>query len=278
MFRKMKKWHAWMCAAITMAAVCCPSQISAEENKIAVAIPVTVEVTGEGADVNEAFQVVLEGASPDSVMPEQTTLSVKQGESGQFGPMEYTVPGDYSYIVSQRAGATANITYDKTRYAVTVRVVNGENGGLATEIWAVRDGSEEKEAALIFRNEYVKETTPQTEPETKPETEPQTESETRPETEPMTEVQTEPGTEFESETDTEVQSETELLTETETQTEAETDTEIETQKNINDKKASDSTPTTGDDTPILLWVGLMAAALAVIAALAISRRKRSPKN
>lgn len=47
-----------------------------------------------------------------------------------------------------------SITYDTTAYTVTVRVVNDGNGGLAAEIWAIRDGSQNKTDRIVFENKW----------------------------------------------------------------------------------------------------------------------------
>lgn len=70
--------------------------------------------------------------------------------------------------------------------------------------------------------------------------------------------------------------ETEAETETETETESETETEKETEKQSETTTAK-AAPKTGDTTPIARWIGVLAGAAVVLAALLWSRRKNSEK-
>ena len=60
------------------------------------------------------------------------------------------------------------MVYDNSMYKVTVRVVNTETGGLAAQIWAVKNQSEQKVDEIKFIN-YYNETT-QAKTESKPNT------------------------------------------------------------------------------------------------------------
>lgn len=131
-----------------------PGQVKAAQNSCEVSIPVQIEVSGDKIPDGETYQVRMEAVTKDAPMPAQNVQERKNAGSISFGPMTYTVPGDYQYKISQTAGKTDRFTYDTSTYLVTVRVVNAENGTLKSEMWAVKDGSETKSGTISFRNHY----------------------------------------------------------------------------------------------------------------------------
>ena len=70
----------------------------------------------------ETLTVELE-AVDNAPLPEVTTLEITDGETGSFGPINYTKPGYYVYTVRQRAGVNTRGTYDETVYYLRVSVV-----------------------------------------------------------------------------------------------------------------------------------------------------------
>lgn len=131
-----------------------PKQASAEGYSCSASVPVEVEVSGEKIPEGMEYQIVLEAVTKDAPMPEKTVLTVRNEGKAEFGPIAYTVPEDYQYKVYQLDGKADRFTYDKTAYTVTVRVVNDENGGLRTEVWAVPEGSGGKTDSIRFDNCY----------------------------------------------------------------------------------------------------------------------------
>lgn len=134
-----------------------PAQASAAEASCSVSVPVQTEVTGETDErraPSSEFTVVLEAEAKGVPMPEITSLTMKNNDRAQFGPITYTVPGDYVYRVYQKPGTAKNFTYDQSVYTVTVRVVNTEDGGIAAEIWAIRDGGQNKVDEILFTNQW----------------------------------------------------------------------------------------------------------------------------
>ena len=133
---------------------------SAEETVTAyqatVNIPVTVTVSGDDAP-DEEFTVVLTALDSSNPMPETTSLTLSDGEEGEFGPITYTKPGDYKYTITQTAGSTSYMTYDTTVFYVTVRVQNNESyTGLEYAIWAYEDEDDEtNESAKLEAIEFV---------------------------------------------------------------------------------------------------------------------------
>ena len=131
-----------------------PGQVKAAQNSCEVTIPVQIEVSGDKIPDGETYQITMEAVTKDAPMPAQNVQERKNAGNISFGPMTYTVPGDYQYKISQTAGKTDRFTYDTSTYLVTVRVVNAENGTLKSEMWAVKDGSETKSGTISFGNHY----------------------------------------------------------------------------------------------------------------------------
>lgn len=143
------KWYVLLLAA----AFFMPEGIKAEMADCTVSIPVIVEMSGSAPEDTE-FEVILTGENQDTPMPEQSIGTIRGNEKFYFGPISYTVPGDYHYTVKQKAGNALSFTYDTSIYEVTVRVINQEHGGLEAEIWACRQGESEKQDAIRFMNKY----------------------------------------------------------------------------------------------------------------------------
>ena len=88
-------------------------------------------------------------------IPQETELciTVSNGAGrGLFGAIEYTEPGEYHYEISQKSGSVKNIRYDQSPYEVTVYVLNDGQGGFESEVWASRKGSGSKTDAIQFVN------------------------------------------------------------------------------------------------------------------------------
>lgn len=131
-----------------------PGQVKAAQSSCEVTIPVQIEVSGDKIPDGEIYQVTMEAVTKDAPMPAQKVQERKNAGTVSFGPMTYTVPGDYQYKISQTAGKTDRFTYDTSTYDVTVRVVNAENGTLKAEMWAVKNGSDTKSGTITFGNHY----------------------------------------------------------------------------------------------------------------------------
>ena len=118
----------------------------------------------EGADIDDfegQFTFKIEGVSaPDGVtdipMPENTTITNSdtyakdvEGETFyEFGEIEYTVPGTYTYTITEEAGSLGYITYDEQEYTMTVTVVDNHDG----TVTATMDPAA---GAMVFINEYT---------------------------------------------------------------------------------------------------------------------------
>ena len=114
----MKKVYMGVLFSLLLAAWALPMGAGAEEYACTASIPVRVQVY---AQTDTAFTVQLE-APEGTPLPESRTLTFTGSGEGAFGPVEYTVPGDYVYTLHQTKGNAAYVTYDETVYTVTVRV------------------------------------------------------------------------------------------------------------------------------------------------------------
>lgn len=136
---------AWMLLALP---------VSAAEYVCTATIPVEVEVTGESLPSGVDSRLVFVSDDAGNPVPEQTDIAVKDSQAVSFGPVSYTEPGDYTYRIYQEKGSAYDVVYDESVYSVTVRVVNGKGGGLKAEIWAVKDGGQNKTDKIKFTNVY----------------------------------------------------------------------------------------------------------------------------
>lgn len=128
--------------------------VCAEEKSCTVSIPAETLVSGKTAPDGTEFELVLEPLGADCPMPSKAEIVGKGSGKVSFGPIVYTVPEDYQYRIYQKEGNAENFIYDKTVYTVTVRIVNTDDGGLEAQIWAVKDGAEDKTGRILFTNLY----------------------------------------------------------------------------------------------------------------------------
>lgn len=117
-------------------------------------LPVSIQSTGETPLPKETLTVELE-AVDDAPLPQVTTLEITDGETGSFGPIDYTKPGYYVYTVRQRAGVNTRGTYDETVYYLRVSVV-WDNDKLVARmaVHTQADLMDEKVSSITFNNSY----------------------------------------------------------------------------------------------------------------------------
>lgn len=117
-------------------------------------LPVSIQSTGETPLPKETLTVELE-AVDNAPLPEVTTLEITDGETGSFGPINYTKPGYYVYTVRQRAGVNTRGTYDETVYYLRVSVV-WDNDKLVARmaVHTQPDLMDEKVSSITFNNSY----------------------------------------------------------------------------------------------------------------------------
>lgn len=154
--------------------LCFPTIVSATDSyETSVSIPVRVKSNLE--DSSDLFTFTLERKDGSSeFLPEQTQISIKQGEDGIFGPINYDKPGKYEYLIKQLPGDNKEITYDDTIYDVMVFVENTKDksgnftGGLTSTMVLKKDGVENKPTLVVFENTYEIKVPPKPEPKPTP--------------------------------------------------------------------------------------------------------------
>ena len=141
--------RCWLPAAALLLALLCPLPVWAA--RVGTAIPVSVRTDGAAADAVYRVELTPLDAAP---APAQSVLTVKNGGTVYFTGFAFDEPGDYRYLVAERGGGTAHMTYDAHSYTVTVRVTGRPDGGLAAGLWAVRSGETAKADSVLFVNRY----------------------------------------------------------------------------------------------------------------------------
>ena len=153
MIRRIGKRLAAVLASAVLGAMMMPSAAFAQD-PVSVSIPVEIKVSGSSIPADTEYKLVIEGLD-NAPMPESTVITIKDAGTASFGPILYTVPDDYQYRIYQDSEKKDNFTYDSGIYTVTVQVVNGEDGKLAANIVAGKEGVSEKAEGMIFNNAYT---------------------------------------------------------------------------------------------------------------------------
>ena len=157
MIEKLKKLCRLICISALIGILLFPGQVMADtgENSCRVTLPVSVIYRNQNSADSRVFEYVLSAKESGVPMPQETELriTVSNGAgSGSFGTIEYTEPGEYHYEISQKTGFVKNIRYDQSTYEVTVYVLNDGQGGFESEVWASKNGSGSKTDAIQFVN------------------------------------------------------------------------------------------------------------------------------
>lgn len=154
MNQKWKRFCIGLCLAVSVILSAMPCFASEKEYKCEVTLPVQIEIIGDQTSAKEMFEVSLTSADVNTPMPEISTKTREGVGDISFGPISYTLPEDYHYVITQKKGTAQNWVYDQTIYEVTVRIVNNEDGELVSEVWVSKSGSNEKCDKIKFTNRY----------------------------------------------------------------------------------------------------------------------------
>ena len=111
----------------------------------------TVRTEGAATDAACVVSITPLDAAP---APAQASLTIQGSGTAYFTGFAFDAPGDYRYTVTQAGGTAAHTVYDTHSYTVTVRVTGRPDGGLNTELWAVRSGETAKADSVKFTNRY----------------------------------------------------------------------------------------------------------------------------
>lgn len=136
---------------------------SVESTKVENAFKVQKKISGRNWITSDAFTMTLaaEGGAP---MPKGAkdgvaTITLKKDvQVGNFGTIEYTKPGTYTYVIAEQAGDETALTFSKATYRATVTVTDDGAGKLSakTKIAQLTDdagnAAESTVEAAIFTN------------------------------------------------------------------------------------------------------------------------------
>ncbi len=110
---------------------------------------------GVGAP-DEEFTFTLTAGNGANPMPSGSTAGVKsiQAKAGSvnFGTMDFSLPGTYTYTVAETAASTEGFTYDSTVYTLTVSV--SDTNGVLSAVADYKKGSVSVQN-MTFSNTYV---------------------------------------------------------------------------------------------------------------------------
>lgn len=136
---------------------------SVESTKVENAFKVQKKISGRNWTTSDAFTMTLaaQGGAP---MPKGAkdgvaTIALKKDvQVGNFGTIEYTKPGTYTYVIAEQAGDETELTFSKATYRATVTVTDDGAGRLSakTKIAQLTDdagnAAERTVEAAVFTN------------------------------------------------------------------------------------------------------------------------------
>ena len=136
---------------------------SVESTKVENAFKVQKKISGRNWTTSDAFAMTL-SAEGEAPMPKNakagvTTITLKKDvQVGNFGTIEYTKPGTYTYVIAEQAGDETELTFSKATYRATVTVTDDGAGRLSakTKIAQLTDdagnAAERTVEAAVFTN------------------------------------------------------------------------------------------------------------------------------
>lgn len=136
---------------------------SVESTKVENAFKVQKKISGRNWTTSDAFTMTLaaQGGAP---MPKNAkdgvaTITLKKDvQVGNFGTIEFTKPGTYTYVIAEQAGDETELTFSKATYRATVTVTDDGAGRLSakTKIAQLTDdagnAAERTVEAAVFTN------------------------------------------------------------------------------------------------------------------------------
>lgn len=136
---------------------------SVESTKVENAFKVQKKIFGRNWTTSDAFTMTLtaEGEAP---MPKGAKDGVamitlkKDVQVGNFGTIEYTKPGTYTYVIAEQSGNETALTFSKATYRATVTVTDDGPGKLSAKTKIAQltddagDAAERTVEAAVFTN------------------------------------------------------------------------------------------------------------------------------
>lgn len=136
---------------------------SVESTKVENAFKVQKKISGRNWTTSDAFTMTLtaqgEAPMPKGAQDGVSTIALsKDVQVGNFGTIEYTKPGTYTYVIAEQAGDETALTFSKATYRATVTVTDNGTGKLTakTKIAQLTDDAgntaERTVEAAVFTN------------------------------------------------------------------------------------------------------------------------------
>lgn len=136
---------------------------SVESTKVENAFKVQKKISGRNWITSDAFTMTLtaqgEEPMPKGAKDGVATITLKKDvQVGNFGTIEYTKPGTYTYVIAEQAGDETALTFSKATYRATVTVADDGAGKLSakTKIAQLTDDAgdavERTVEAAVFTN------------------------------------------------------------------------------------------------------------------------------
>lgn len=136
---------------------------SVESTKVESAFRVQKKISGRNWTKADAFTMTLtaegEAPMPEGAKEGVATITLKKDvQVGNFGTIEYTKPGTYTYVIAEQAGGETALTFSKATYRATVTVTDDGAGKLfaKTKIAQLTDDAgnavERTAEAAVFTN------------------------------------------------------------------------------------------------------------------------------
>ncbi len=136
---------------------------SVESTKVENAFKVQKKISGRNWTTSDVFTMTL-AAQGEAPMPKGAKEGVstielhKDVQVGNFGTIEYTKPGTYTYVITEQPGDEAALTFSKATYRATVTVTDNGAGKLLAKTKIAQltddagDAAERAVEAAVFTN------------------------------------------------------------------------------------------------------------------------------
>lgn len=136
---------------------------SVESTKVENAFKVQKKISGRNWTTSDAFTMTLtaqgEAPMPKGAQDGVSTIALsKDVQVGNFGTIEYTKPGTYTYVIAEQAGDETALTFSKATYRATVTVADDGAGKLFAKTKIAQltddagDAAERTVEAAVFTN------------------------------------------------------------------------------------------------------------------------------
>lgn len=136
---------------------------SVESTKVENAFKVQKKISGRNWTKADAFTMTLaaqgEARMPTGAKDGVSTIELhKDAQVGNFGTIEYTKPGTYTYVITEQSGDEAALTFSKATYRATVTVTDNGAGKLSAKTKIAQltddagDAAERTVEAAVFTN------------------------------------------------------------------------------------------------------------------------------